>query len=845
MKKSLLLLSLMLINSWHCIVYGAIKGSFTAVSNEPAFTFLSTDTDNTIQGFARFDDGFSLENNVTTCTFNGYFPVSGTVALNGGTLLLEQDLIFRNIAFIESMGNIYGDGHVVDLCQTVTFLSSGSHVLDNVHVRLSADVVLSGTIIIQGTSSIFGDGHALEIAGTGAIIIESGACLELKAITVKGLRNQNVACVDDSARLILHDVVCMQESDFSFSSGSILFKEMVEFIGTATFFYESSQSSTIEHDSEWIMGAGMTLSIGRQDVNSVQPLVFEHASSELHLDNALLVVTARGMQLTRGTLHLTGNDMLDIVSTETTTGLILGNGIASDDCRVFLDAGATLNFNSGFLTYNNATPHGFVSASKESQVVRKEASLLYVARDWIQPSYTLRIVGLVPAPLIETGVTFAFNDTHLIFTIADLEFETTSAQLSGPIIYLSGNNFVDFTQGTNPIPMLISGINNTMTGNGSINTPIIFADSAATLTYGLLGDVSEDMSLNGGTLILSRNLVLNDAATISGSGTINLGFNNIHFSAQESSWTGTLKWNGEQSTMFLNGTLDLSGTWTITGSCIIQGQGNTLDFSQGGKIIVDTDSHLTIRNVRLAGVHGNVIDGIDATAQVVLDNVTWVQNDHAAFTQGSLLFRNTVHMVGPDTVFAYQSNQTSTLEPLSTLYLDHELTFSYDPQNSTDRELFYMTDRSSRLLFDGGKLHVSPVGMHLKRGELRVVSDSTIVVDKPVRDDMGNIIVEEGFTLGDSTVETNDVLFNVDSNAVLHVHGNNFAWRNILASSLRMPGNSLYIQDNSALFIYNVFNEPRGIVSFFNNTVLGEDYDTGAFLQTSVFTFGVLDYVNI
>ena len=53
------------------------------------------DPDNRLNGFAAFENGFSLENRVTTCTFDALFPVSGTVNINGGNLYLNQDVILH------------------------------------------------------------------------------------------------------------------------------------------------------------------------------------------------------------------------------------------------------------------------------------------------------------------------------------------------------------------------------------------------------------------------------------------------------------------------------------------------------------------------------------------------------------------------------------------------------------------------------------------------------------------------------------------------------------------------------------------------------------------------------
>lgn len=69
-----------------------IVGSNTAVSRQLAAFFPAADTDNQMLGFALFEKGIRLEDNITTCSFNDVFPLSGSAVLNGGTLYLLRDL---------------------------------------------------------------------------------------------------------------------------------------------------------------------------------------------------------------------------------------------------------------------------------------------------------------------------------------------------------------------------------------------------------------------------------------------------------------------------------------------------------------------------------------------------------------------------------------------------------------------------------------------------------------------------------------------------------------------------------------------------------------------------------
>jgi hypothetical protein len=821
-KTTILSIALLILTNFS--LQAAVVGSLSTVSDEPFYTFLSTDTDNEILGFAQFNDGFALEDSTTSCIFNGFFPVSGTVSWNGGTMTLMQDLIFKNISSLPTWGNVYGGGYLIDLCQTITALSPvGTNVLNNTNLTLRADIILTGTLLVQGSCTILGNNQSLIFDTNAAIIVDTGATLEFNNIELNGISDGQIICVDNSSSLYLNNVMWEQNTDVTFSVGSILFNNAVDFVGTASFFYESSQSSTILSNSQWTLNKNMTLAIGNQTLtNSTPPLVFVDNSSVIKFDNASMIVTDSGIQLTVGTLEFVGNGNLDIASTVTTYGMILGDGVtAANDFTIFFDAGSTLNFSAGYLVYNNTTPDKFVTASQDSLVTRYPNSLVYVAQNWTQPSYTLQASGnFIPQLLLAPGVTFALNNTQISFP--QVVFSATANQPNADTFALTGNNSLIFTQGNFGLPIIISGIGNSMSGNANITYPIQLTDNSSQVTFALLGSISDNILLNGGTCTLDRDLILADGAILTGSGLINLDSHKIDLPSQDTVWTSTINWNGNASIINLNGDLDLAGTWTISGVCILNGQGNTLDVSSGGQIVIETNSQLKIRNIQITGIGDGSITCIDNTGSLVLDNVTWSQVDNVTFPAGSILFKNTVRMVGEYVTFAYQSGEASTVASASTLYLDENFTFSYDPVAIASQNLLLFTDNTSWLVLDGATLHATQTGMQLMVGEVRVISDSNLAAEQGF-DQYGNLIVDQGINFGDCANSNNDMVLYITGNTTLHVIEGNLGWRDILQNSLRMPDlySTLNIEDNSELFLYQNFYG-NGSLNFYNNIVVGQ-----------------------
>jgi len=81
-----------------------------------------------IAGFAMLDAGFLLGGHSVSATFDSFFPVSGNLEMNFGTLNLNQNLVIQNLSSIDHWGNLNGNGHIFELAQDLCCLPAESGV---------------------------------------------------------------------------------------------------------------------------------------------------------------------------------------------------------------------------------------------------------------------------------------------------------------------------------------------------------------------------------------------------------------------------------------------------------------------------------------------------------------------------------------------------------------------------------------------------------------------------------------------------------------------------------------------------------------------------------------------
>lgn len=735
-----------------------VKGSESAVSVQPLAVFPAADNDNEMLGFGWFKNGFTLEDSSTTCTFNSVYPVAGTADLQGGSLYLTSDLKFSNTACLQGGGNIYGEDYTLELCSSMATLAS-TFTLHDTTLLLGGDLTVSDIITFEGTSYINALGYHIDFEVGGALFVPSGATLALDDIELRGISTDNIILEDDTSKLILQNVSWVQNGDFVFDKGSIEFFDSVEFKGSYTFFYESTQTSTIDANTRWIITDDLKLSIGRSDPDDfVEPLYFVDDTSILRMDNCSFEVNSSGIGLTKGALELDRDVWVDVLSSTTTNGLIIGTGQEADDFSMKLDSGASIHLNSGCWVYNNYNSTGKLHALSEvSHCLRYADSKFYVMNDWTIPPMVFKVASGNPESVLCDGVTFRYNNTHLANSM--VEFHITGQELT-PGFRLSGDDYIYMTRGSLPLPVYVSGSGNKLHGTGDIAGGLILEDETSSVCCHINGAFAQDIALGGGEFILLCDLDLDADTVFTGSGTVILGDYCINLGAKDDTWSSDIEWQGSGGSLEFKGNVDLTSTWTFDGKCVVDGNGNVLRLQEDSKIIVSEGSTLTLRDVTVRCISGGEVRCLDDAGTIKLDNVRWVQDDDFTFDTGRFEFVNSVDFCGSFS-FVYDSSQTSTIKAHSVVSLTDDITFVVGRKEAGECvEPLAFEDLSSVISLHDCSFIITASGMNFTKGTLEVSGE--VALEALATDSL------HGFEVGNS-LEADDVNMVFEAGGNLHI----------------------------------------------------------------------------
>jgi polyhydroxyalkanoate synthesis regulator phasin len=162
-----------------------------------------------------FKNGLTLADSQSEGIFESPFPVSGNVDLCGGTLHLQQDLLFNNVTQLNGLGTIIGNSHVMQLCASISKLPHNTECFDNTIIHLNNDLTIMSPITFKGVCAIEGNNNNIKLIDNGAIIIAQGAILELKNLVIENITNENIQCGSDNSKLIIRNTKLISLHNFT------------------------------------------------------------------------------------------------------------------------------------------------------------------------------------------------------------------------------------------------------------------------------------------------------------------------------------------------------------------------------------------------------------------------------------------------------------------------------------------------------------------------------------------------------------------------------------------------------------------------------------------------------
>lgn len=238
----------------------------------------------------------------------------------------------------------------------------------------------------------------------------------------------------------------------------------------------------------------------------------------------------------------------------------------------------------------------------------------------------------------------SINGDIIIFQNGILESGGTDALLNAmyqggglETLFLTGSSRIRAEPGLLIPQVLVSGGNNSIEGQPRFSGDIsLDGDSNTSLILALQSAMNKNINVNYGSIILNDDLHFADDANFQGEGLVDLNFKSLHFSPYDLIATHSLLFHNATD-INLHSRVNLSSTYIFDGETFVNGHGNVLDLSAGGRLVVRPQSKVYLSDVYLRGFgYGGQIIFSDNTSSLHLSNVHIELDDNMRMTIGSI-----------------------------------------------------------------------------------------------------------------------------------------------------------------------------------------------------------------
>jgi len=757
------------LSSGLCILSG---GEFVLVKGAlplPVYVFGSN---NVIRGVGDIGNTITLRDADSQLVFEVEGAISSDVIVGGGALQLGKDLTMKRDIVLTGSGNLDLSQYTLDLYFRDTAWTSTLTIASDAggKFNLSSDMILTSKLQFEGECTINGNFNVLDLRSMSEIVVRKNSKLTLKNVTLSRLSGNKIRCMDDSASIEMSNAYCVMDGDFSFTVGSISFKDMVDFCNSHTFIYQSTMTSTIQATSKLSILDNTALSVGKKtSITQRQPFYFIDRTSQLSFQNGSLMVNANGINLTRGTLEVKESVNFDIASTDSTKGLILGDGTAGNDLVCYWHPQSTVNGVRG----------AFVSNLVASPIISTARFVFGTTfHTWFWQTTTLSDVCVEFASNWTNDHALAGVDVYydnLSFAHPGIGYTINAVRCQDPagaILMTGGGNSIISKTGSMPIWPLITGSDNSIYGNGGLDNPIYLLDGSAILNLGLNGLLRGDVDLGGGKVVLTDSVLFADTgAMFAGTGTVNASNKQVYIGTQDYVIRSTIYWDCNDAFIVPVADMRLTSIWTVSGVCTVFGNGeSTLSLNPTGTIVVERGSTLSLKDIAIKGLKAEQIYCKDNSGKIICDNVTWVQDSGYTFSKGAFDVLNNLIMDGGNKRFVFKSNRPFTIKAGADMACEQGFEFAYQP-SSVSRTLFNFEDSTATLRLNAATLSSTATGLQLTKGKL-VIEDTCYLQSAAT-------YKAEGIVFGDGTSAANNVTIDILPEATLNLASGYLDYKNI------------------------------------------------------------------
>jgi 6-phosphogluconolactonase (cycloisomerase 2 family) len=649
------------------LLWGADIGSDTAVTRFNTQQELH-DGDR-VAGFASLDEGFYFHEPGISATWDTFFQVSGNVDLSIATLILNQDLIFRNVSNLTLFGNIDGNGHTVEFSSSMMCVPNPSAGVAD--CRVDEFDTYTQTAAVNTLDWSVSDSFL-------AVGLPSHASNELLIYSFVNIPGFHILILEDSLDTSPEDVLTVRWHP----TLPLLAVGLTSASGDELFIYsvDSGGNLTLEDSDE--IGSDVTAVAWTQDGDFLA--VGTDSNPELYI----YPVSSAGILGTRTSFDVTGNRSVNRQAMSwDATSVYLAVGFSSagsfDELRVY-----SFDSTTTALTLNATNPADNNSVTGVSWNQDESDILAIVTQGG---SFRLQV--------------FQHNDGAGTLTLLDEANENNNQGTSiqwGPF----GS-------------CLAMG----KEGNGSATEFKIYPFDSTT---DLLEEPQEfETTGNSGVLSLRWTREGHFIALGLNNNDIVL-YDKIAITAQHVCFM----WSDVN--LVLNSNIELKDTClTFSGLSTIDGRGHCLTLKSTSSMQIAADSSLLMQNLIIKDLSGHQLAFLDATSTASFKDVTLMLDGDYQIDEGKFDVLGSLDVIGQDYAFDYKTTEVSKILDCGVMTMNDGVTFNYEPPIA-DSQLVQMTAATSKFVLNSATLHTTTTGLQLDMGVLEIDGLSKIVSDGTV-----------------------------------------------------------------------------------------------------------------
>lgn len=249
------------------------NGRFDAQPGIIIQEFKVSGNNNRLEGQPLFNSQINFLDSNTSLTVAMQSKLNQNLNLNGGTLLLEDDLHLADDVFIFGTGIIKLNKHSLDLPGNDTTWITDIDFEDAQDIKLNSKTILNGTWQFNGNSILNGNGNILDVSGGGVLSLTNNSTLHLTDLYLKGIDSNTFVFSNNNSTVYMSNVDIELKDNVTMNIGGVYVEGTTTFLlKTLDWTFDADAKLTIDGTTLWLD----TRIINPGELKVDQPLFVNH-----------------------------------------------------------------------------------------------------------------------------------------------------------------------------------------------------------------------------------------------------------------------------------------------------------------------------------------------------------------------------------------------------------------------------------------------------------------------------------------------------------------------------------------------------------------------------------------